>query len=53
MCDCDADTETGSHSFLSCQVFFANERQKLHDDVYRIDASVKNVNEESVIDFLL
>ena len=45
MCDCGAQTET-SHYFLSCQ-FFANERQKLRDDVYQIDASIKNFNEES------
>ena len=30
--------------FLRCQ-FFANERQKLGDDVYWIDASIKNLNE--------
>ena len=33
--------------------FFANERQKLHDDIYRIDASVKNLNEGSLIYVLL
>ena len=34
--------------------FFANERQKLHDDrIYRIDASIKSLNEESLIDVLL
>ena len=49
MCDCGAET---SHFFLRCQ-FFPNERQKLHDDVYRIDASIKNLNEKSIIDFLL
>ena len=27
--------------------------QKLHDDVYQIDASVKSLNEESLIDVLL
>ena len=52
MCDCGAETETTSHFFLRCQ-FFANERQKLLDDVYRIDASIKNLNEESLIDVLL
>ena len=49
MCDCDAETETTSHFFLRCQ-FFANERQKLLDEVYRLDASIKNLNEESLID---
>ena len=52
MCDCGAETETTSHFFLRCQLF-ANERQKLLDDVYRIDASIKNLNEESLIDVLL
>ena len=52
MCDCGAETETISHFFLRSQ-FFANERQKLHDNVYRIDASVKNLNEEFLIDVLL
>ena len=52
MCNWDAETETISHFFLRCQ-FFANERQKSHDDIYRIDASIKNLNEECLIDFLL
>ena len=52
MCDCGAEIETTSHFFLRCQ-FFANERQKLLDHAYRIDASIKNLNEESLIDVLL
>ena len=40
MYDCGVETETTSHFFLRCQ-FFANERQKLHDDVYQIDASTE------------
>ena len=52
MCDCGAGTETTSHFFLRCQSF-ANERQKLRDDVYRLDASMKHLNEESLIDVLL
>ena len=51
MYDCGAETETTSHFFLSCQ-FFAIERQKLRD-VYRINDSIKEVNEESLIDVLL
>ena len=46
MCDCVAETETTSYFFLRCQ-FFTNERQKLRDDVYPIDASIKNLNEQS------
>ena len=52
MCDCGAETEITIHFFLHCH-FFVNERQKLHDDVYRIDTSIKNLNEESLIDVLL
>ena len=44
MCDCGAETETTSHFFLRCQ-FFANERQKLRDDVYQLDVSIKHLNE--------
>ena len=52
MYDCGGETETTSHFFLRCQ-FFANKRQKLRDDVYLIDDSVKNLNEEPLIDILL
>ena len=52
MCDCGAETKTTSHFFLRCQ-FFANERQEPRDDVYRMDASIKRLNEESLIDLLL
>ena len=50
--DCGTETETTRHLFLRCR-FFGNEKQKLHDDVYPIDASIKNLNEESLIDILL
>ena len=43
MYDCGAETEIITYFFLCCQ-FFADERQKLHDDVYRIHASVKNLH---------
>ena len=33
MYDCGAEKETTSHFFLRCQLF-ANEREKLRDDVY-------------------
>ena len=52
MCDCGAETETTSHFFLRSQ-FFANERQKLRHGLYRLDASIKHLNEESLIDVLL
>ena len=51
MRDCGAETETACHFFLCCQ-YFANERQMLHDNVYWLDASIKNLNEESLIDVL-
>ena len=52
MCDCGAAREITCHFLLRCQ-FFSNERQQLHDDVYQIDASIKNFHEESLIDVLL
>ena len=52
MCDRGAETETTCHFFLRCQSF-SNERQKFCDNVYRIDALIKNLNEESLIDVLL
>ena len=52
MGDFSAETKTTSNLFLSCQ-FFANERQELRHYLYRIDASIKNLNENSLIDVLL
>ena len=52
MCDWGAEKETTSHFSLSCH-FFANERQKHRDDVYRLNVSIKHLNEESLIDVLL
>ena len=52
MYHCGVETETASHFFLRCY-FFANERQKLRDGVYQIDAWIKNLKEESLIDVLL
>ena len=48
MCDFGAETETTSDVFLRCH-FFASERQKLRDDVYQLDASIKHLNGESFI----
>ena len=56
MYDCGSETKrTSRFSFfflLRCQLI-ANERQKLHDDVYRVDASIKNLNGESLTEVLL
>ena len=38
---------------FSCVTNFWNERQKLCEDVYRTDASIKNLNEDSLTDVLL
>ena len=46
MCDCGAETETTSY-------FFENERQKHRDAIFWIDASIKNLNEDSLIGVLL
>ena len=40
MFNSSAETETTSHFFFCCQ-FYANERQKLRDDIYRIDTQLK------------
>ena len=52
MCDCSAETETTSHFFLRYQ-FLANKRQQLCNNIYWIDPSIKNLNEDSLIDVLL
>ena len=52
MCDCGAETETTSYFLLGCR-FFSNLRQKLRDDVYCLDASIKHLNEYYLIDVLL
>ena len=46
MWDWGAEIETSSHFFLRCQLF-SNERQNSYDDVYQIDASIRNLNEKS------
>ena len=51
-CDCFAVKETTSHFLLCCQ-FFANERQQLHDVIFLIDASIKDLEKESLIHILL
>ena len=47
MCDWRAEIETTSHFFLRCKLF-SNERQKSYDDVYQIDASIRNLKEKSL-----
>ena len=51
-CGSYAVKETTGHFLLCCQ-FFANERQKLHDVIFLIDASIKDLDKESLIHILL
>ena len=48
MCDGSAEIETTSLFLLRCQ-FFANERQSLHERLYLVHPSIKNLNEESLL----
>ena len=50
--DCVTETETAYYFFFRCQLF-ANERKTLHEDVYQVHDSTKNLNGESLIDVLL
>ena len=51
MCDCDSETETTDH-FLRCP-FFAENRQKFLNSLFKIDVSLKNFNGEMLLDILL
>ena len=48
MCGCGAEAEATSRFFFCCQ-FFAKERQNLRDGVYRLNASIKHLDEESLM----
>ena len=52
MFDCDSETETTDHFFLRC-LFFAENRQKLLNRMFKIDVSLKNLNDETLSDILL
>ena len=38
---------------FSCVANFLQKKEKFHDNIYRIDALIKNLNEESLIDLLV
>ena len=52
MCDCDSETETTDHFFLRCP-FFAINRQKLFNELLKIDPSLRNLKDESLLDIIL
>ena len=52
MCDCGSETKTTDHFFLRCP-FFAENRQKLLNNLFKIDVSLKKLNDEIISDILL
>ena len=52
MCDCGSKTETTDHFFLRCP-FFAINRQKLLNDLLKIDPSLRNLKDELILDIVL
>ena len=52
MCACGSETETTDHFFLRCP-FFAINRQKLLNDLLKIDPSLRNLKDELILDIVL
>ena len=52
MCDCSSETETTDHYFLHCP-FFATNRQKLLNDLLKIDPSLRNLKDDLLLDIIL
>ena len=52
MCDCGSKTETTDQFFLCC-LFFATHRQKLLNDLLKIDPSLRNLRDELLLDIIL
>ena len=52
MCDCGSETETTDHYFLRCP-FFATNRQKLLNDLLKIDPSLRNLKDDLLLDIIL
>ena len=48
MCDCGSETETTDHFFQRCP-FFAINRQKILNDLLRIDPSLRNLKDELLL----
>ena len=52
MCDYGSETETTDHFFLRCP-FFAINRQKLLNNLLKIDPSLRNLKDELLLDIIL
>ena len=52
MCGCGSETETTDHFFLRCP-FFAINRQKLLNDLLKIDLSLRNLKNELLLCIIL
>ena len=52
MCDCPSETETTDHYFLRCP-FFAISRQKLLNDLLKIDPSLTNLKDDLLLGIIL
>ena len=48
MCDCGSESETTDQFFLRC-LFFAINRQKLLNDLLKIDPSLRNLKDELLL----
>ena len=52
MCDCGSETETRDHFFLRCP-FLAINRQKLLNDLLKLDPSLRNLKDELLLDIII
>ena len=52
MSDCSSETEATDHLFLRCP-FFAENRQKLLNSMFKVNVSLKNLNDEMLPEILL
>ena len=50
-CDCGSETETTDHFFLRCP-FFAENRQKLLNRLFKLDVYLRNLNYEMLSDII-
>ena len=53
MCDCGSKTETADYFFLCYPFFFAENRQKLLNSLFKIDVSLKSGNNKMLSEILL
>ena len=52
MCNSESETETTDHFFLHCP-FFAINRQKLLNDLFKIDPHLRNLKDELLLHIIL